>query len=89
MSLGRKPGDPEVRDIEGDYIKAYLEEHANYIRAGLRDRANAVAVTLRQLGHEIDKAPPEGKSAPSPVPRWSRLSNPPSGAVAPLKPPNK
>jgi hypothetical protein len=57
MSLGRKPGDPEVRDIEGDYIKAYLEEHANYIRAGLQGRANAVAVTLRQLGHEIDKAP--------------------------------
>lgn len=42
-----------VRDVEGDYLRAYLAEYASYKAAGLEKRAEDVARALRALGHEV------------------------------------
>ena len=56
MALGRTHDNPSlIRDIEGDYIKAHLEEYHMFVNAGLQERANSVAVELRRMGHEVDK----------------------------------
>ena len=63
---------PLIRDIEADYIKAHIEAHAAYTRAGLGERANSVAEALRQLGHEIEKAPSGAKERAIAEPQLER-----------------
>lgn len=58
MSLGRpEQTSGDVRDIAADYLNAHIEEYKSYLNSGNQERANQVAVVLRQLGHEVDKAP--------------------------------
>lgn len=56
--LSRSPAtESPARDERSDYVAAYLDELSSYRAAGLPERANAVIAALRQLGHEVDKAP--------------------------------
>lgn len=49
-----------ARDVHGDYLRAYLEEHQGYQRTGRAEAAGRVAEILRtQFGHEVG----EGKTA--------------------------
>jgi len=52
-----------MRDFEGDYKRALLEEYAAYQRAGRTADANAVAQHLRQhYGHEVEPKPAPAKA---------------------------
>lgn len=43
------------RDIEGDYKRAYVDEHAALVRAGRAESAERVAGILRdEFGYDID-----------------------------------
>lgn len=54
MSLSRNQGpDPQIRDIKGDYIKAYLVEYEACKQSGRDAHAALVAEELRKLGHEV------------------------------------
>lgn len=46
-----------VRDVAADFLAAHIAEYESYRAAGLYEKANEVAVVLRQLGHQVDKAP--------------------------------
>lgn len=60
MSLGtNRADDKDVRDVNGDYIKAYLVEYEKFTGIG-DDRAQLVAKELRSLGHDV-----KPKSAPA------------------------
>lgn len=63
MSLTRNNSVPPagVRDVEGDYVNAYLEQLAVYRSAGLTDKANEVVAVLRQYGVEVGKVPTGAK----------------------------
>jgi hypothetical protein len=81
MTLVRKePVSDSVRDIKGDYIRAYLAEYHSYKAAGLEKRAEDVARALRDLGHEVQPAR-ERAVSPPPVERAVEAD------VAPPKPP--
>lgn len=44
-----------MRDIKGDYQRAYLEEYESYRRAGRSDDAKHIAGILRDhYGHEVE-----------------------------------
>lgn len=49
------------RDINAEYVTAYLDEYRSLKRAGMDDRAEAVANELRRLGHEIRPKPVVGQ----------------------------
>jgi len=54
MSLGRKAAENgDVRDIEADYVKAYLAEYHLYRGAGLNEKADEVADILDAMGHPV------------------------------------
>lgn len=56
MSYGRTQAPTGTsRDIDADFLKAYIEEHAAYVAAGDFDRARQVAEILAGLGHQIVK----------------------------------
>lgn len=60
MSLARNTPDPNSRDIQADYVQAYLSEFASYKAAGNNERAEEVAVLLRHYGVDIPKKPAAG-----------------------------
>lgn len=68
MSLSRNHPDTAdgIRDITGDYIKAYLADYHNLVAAGRQADAEAIAHELRFLGHEVKpkvtKAPAKEKA---------------------------
>lgn len=54
MSLGRKVAEnTDVRDIEADYVNAYLAEYNAYCGAGLDEKADEVANILDAMGHPV------------------------------------
>ncbi|WPH57637.1 hypothetical protein [Mycobacterium phage WXIN] len=53
--------DQNTRDIAGDYLNALIREHKAYVDGGEAARADDVAGVLRELGHEVDKAPAGAK----------------------------
>jgi len=64
MSLGRKVTDNgDVRDIEADYVNAYLAEYHVYRGAGLNEKADEVAKILDAMGHPVKESKP--KKAPA------------------------
>lgn len=85
-----------MRDIEGDYKRAYLEEYESYRRAGRPEDAERIAGILRDhYDHEVDddkaKAEPERADAEKPPenatparparqPRKPAANKPPAGA---------
>lgn len=60
----------EIRDIQGDYIKANVAEYEHLKSRGRDEQAAGVAEILRKLGHEVEsprKAPaPTKETAVSP-----------------------
>lgn len=73
MSLGRtEVTSKDVRDIAGDYLKAYIAEYGSYTAAGLTEKAADVAKVLKGLGHEVVKekavAPKAQKAVEANVP---------------------
>lgn len=60
MALGRHSTIPAtgMRDIEGDYIQALLEEYEALHRCGLADRAADVATQLELRGHRVHPPKP-------------------------------
>lgn len=50
--------DATVRDIEADYIQAYLAEFESYKARGHLESAERVAAVLRAMGHDV---PPGAK----------------------------
>lgn len=94
MSLGRKEDITKVapnRDVEADYLAAYIAEYESYKYAGLDDQAKAVAAQLRALGHEVRPKQPaaevkEKAVTPPPVERAVEKDEPPKRPVGrPLK----
>lgn len=49
------------RDVDADYLAAYVAEHDKYKAAGLDDLAAGVAAVLLGLGHDVR---PKTKEAP-------------------------
>ena len=61
MSIGNRSEDPKnLRDVNADYIKAYLAEYDRMKMYGLTDKAEAVAHELSLLGHEVAREFTEG-----------------------------
>lgn len=54
MSLGRHRSDGLGRDIEQDFLDAYLAEYRSYLTVGQVDKAAEVADVLRTLGVELE-----------------------------------
>lgn len=66
-----------MRDIDGDYRRALLDEYTGYVRAGRTDDAEQVAQVLReQYGHEV----PSGEPA---APERADVPKLPEAAVEP------
>lgn len=70
MSIGRNHADfKDVRDVNADYINAYLAEYERFVSYGREDMAELVAKELRALGHEVKpKTAPAKEHAVSPEP---------------------
>lgn len=67
----------DTRDIQADYIKAYLAEYESYQKAN-DPRADDVVEALRGLGHEIKR--PEGvkeRAVPEPLEKAVEADTPP------------
>jgi hypothetical protein len=73
-----------VRDIQGDYRRAYLDEYEGYRRTGRDEDAEQVASILReQYGHEVA---PKAKAKPEQdAPERTDAERPPENAT-PAKP---
>jgi hypothetical protein len=73
-----------MRDIKGDYKRAYLEEYEGYRRAGYDDAAERVAKILREdYEHEVA---PKAKAKPEQdAPERTDAERPPENAT-PAKP---
>lgn len=83
MSLGTNSADAKyVRDVNGDYIKAYLVEYEKFVRSDQPERAEAVARELRALGHEV-------KAAKAPVKETAVDPEPLEKAVEQNEPPKR
>lgn len=77
---------PVNRDVEADFLSAYLAEYKSYKAAGLHDRAEAVAAVLRGLGHEVA---PRSPKAPEGVKERAVVVEPLERAVEADAPPPK
>lgn len=75
-----------MRDIKGDYKRAYLEEYEAYRRAGRPDDAERIAGILRDhYGHDVTGGKDAKKAAEPATPERTDAERPPENAT-PTKP---
>jgi hypothetical protein len=73
IGLGGNSAEPHlIRDVDSDYVKAYLADYERFASLGRDDLLEAIARELRILGHEVKpkatKAPAKEKAvAPEPL----------------------
>lgn len=75
-----------MRDIKGDYQRAYVEEYESYRRAGRPDDAKRIAGILRDhYGHDVNgEADDEPETAKSPdTPERADKEQPPENTAEP------
>lgn len=76
---------PQNRDVDADYLAAYIAEYESYKFGGLDEQARAVAAELSRLGHEVRPKPPaeakERAVVPPPVERAVEKDEPPKRPV--------